>query len=42
MSKQYFVYILAKERNSTFYVGITSDLLKMAWEHKSEVDGIKI
>lgn len=36
MAKQYFVYILAKARNSTFYVGITSDLKKRIWEHKNE------
>ena len=35
--KQYFVYILAKERNSTFYVGVTSDLPKRIWEHKNDV-----
>ena len=35
MEKQYYVYILAKARNSTFYVGITSDLRKRIWEHKT-------
>jgi putative endonuclease len=35
MNKQYYVYILAKGRNSTFYVGITSDLTKRIWEHKN-------
>jgi putative endonuclease len=35
--KRFFVYILAKERNSTFYVGVTSDLIKRGWEHKNEV-----
>ena len=34
MEKQYYVYILAKARNSTFYVGTTSDLKKRIWEHK--------
>lgn len=28
---------MAKARNSTFYVGITSDLKKRVWEHKHEV-----
>lgn len=37
MSKQFYVYILAKARNSTFYVGITSDLVKRVWQHKNEV-----
>jgi len=35
--RQYFVYILAKARNSTFYVGFTSDIKKRVWEHKNEV-----
>lgn len=40
MQKQYYVYILAKARNSTFYVGMTSDLRKRIWEHKSDaIDG---
>lgn len=34
--KNLYVYILAKERNSTFYVGITSNLMKRVWEHKNE------
>lgn len=32
--KYYYVYILAKARNSTFYVGITSSLPKRIYEHK--------
>ena len=30
------VYILASERNSTLYIGITSDLVKRVFEHKSD------
>ena len=37
MGKQFYVYILAKERNSTFYVGFTTDLVKRIWEHKNEL-----
>lgn len=37
MSKQYYVYILAKARNSTFYTGVTNDLMRRVWEHKQEV-----
>ena len=34
------VYILASERNGTLYIGVTSDLVKRIWEHKSDfVDG---
>ncbi|MBI1326044.1 MAG: GIY-YIG nuclease family protein [Alphaproteobacteria bacterium] len=34
MDKQYFVYIMARGRNSTFYVGVTSELQKRVWQHK--------
>ncbi len=37
MEKKFYVYILARARNSTFYVGVTSDLSKRIWEHKNEV-----
>ena len=35
--KKYYVYILAKGRNSTFYTGFTTDLVKRVWEHKNEL-----
>lgn len=35
--KKYYVYILAKERNSTFYTGFTENLTKRVWEHKNEL-----
>jgi putative endonuclease len=31
------VYILASQRNGTLYVGVTSNLVKRIWEHKSDV-----
>lgn len=37
MSKQYYVYILASGRNGTLYVGVTSDLIKRAYEHKNNL-----
>jgi putative endonuclease len=37
MDKAFYVYILAKGRNSTFYVGVTSNLVKRVWEHRSGV-----
>jgi putative endonuclease len=35
--KTFYVYILAIARNSTFYVGVTSDLIKRIWQHKNEL-----
>ena len=34
-NKDYFVYILASEKNGTLYIGVTSDLAKRVWEHKN-------
>ena len=36
MSKQPAVYILASKRNGTLYVGVTSDLIKRVWQHRSD------
>lgn len=36
MPKTLYVYILAKARNSTFYVGLTSDLISRVHQHRSE------
>jgi putative endonuclease len=37
MERQYFVYILANHRYGTLYVGITSDLVRRVWEHRSDL-----
>ena len=37
MDKQPAVYILASRRNGTLYVGVTSNLAKRAWEHRSDL-----
>jgi putative endonuclease len=38
--KQPCVYLLASERNATLYAGVTSDIARRAWLHKSDtVDG---
>jgi putative endonuclease len=34
MSKNYFVYILASQRNGTLYIGVTNDLGRRVWEHR--------
>jgi putative endonuclease len=40
MARQPAVYILASKRNGTLYVGVTSNLQKRNWEHKTDlVDG---
>ncbi|MFB3116330.1 MAG: GIY-YIG nuclease family protein, partial [Gammaproteobacteria bacterium] len=37
MEKQPCVYILANKRNGTLYIGVTSNLPKRVWEHKTKV-----
>ena len=33
--KNYYVYIMASKCDGTLYTGITSDLIKRVWQHKS-------
>jgi putative endonuclease len=37
MVRQPAVYILANRRNGTLYIGVTSDLLKRAWQHRNDI-----
>jgi putative endonuclease len=35
--RTYYAYILTKERNSVFYVGITNNLVRRVYEHKEGI-----
>lgn len=36
MERQPAVYILANRRNGTLYVGVSSNLLRRAWQHRQD------
>jgi predicted GIY-YIG superfamily endonuclease len=33
--RQPYVYMLASRKNGTLYLGVTSDLIKRVWQHKT-------
>ena len=35
--KQPCVYMMASRKKGTLYIGVTSDLIKRIWEHKSDL-----
>ena len=36
MEKQFYVYILASDRNGTLYIGVTSNLILRIWQHQEK------
>ena len=39
MDRRYFVYILANRHDTVLYTGVTSDLKRRVFEHRSRVGG---
>ena len=40
MPQQFYIYILASQPNDTLYIGVTNNLVRRVWEHKTDaVDG---
>jgi len=40
MKKQFYVYILSNKYNNVLYIGVTNDLKRRVYEHKSKlIDG---
>jgi putative endonuclease len=37
VQKLYYVYMLASGRNGTLYTGVTNDIGRRVWEHKSDL-----
>jgi putative endonuclease len=37
MAKRYFVYILANKPQGVMYIGVTNDLARRTFEHKSKI-----
>jgi len=38
LTNNYYVYILASQKNGTLYVGVTNDLYRRIWEHKNNIN----
>ncbi len=38
LNKTYFVYIMASKKNGTLYLGVTNNLARRVYEHKTDVN----
>jgi putative endonuclease len=36
MSEQYYVYVLASRKHGTLYIGVTNDLIRRIYQHKTK------
>jgi putative endonuclease len=34
---QYYVYLMASRKYGTLYLGVTRDLVRRVWEHKTKI-----
>ena len=39
MAREYYVYILANKHNTVLYTGVTNDLRRRVYQHKSKAGG---
>jgi len=37
MEKRFYVYIVTNKKYGTLYIGVTTNLIKRIWEHKTHV-----
>jgi putative endonuclease len=40
MNKQYYVYMMTNENNTVLYIGVTNDLKRRVFEHKSRTGSV--